>query len=528
MLGARWSYIELGWGGYWAWDPVENAALLPWLLATAFLHSIMIQEKRGMLKVWNMSLILATGCSAIVGTFLVRSGILSSIHAFVSDPTLNISFVVLIAVLLAGSVLLVVWRRPLLRSEARLDSLISRESVFLLQNMVLVALALVIFWITFFPLISEAVTGTQASVGPPAFEPFVVPLALIVVLLAGIGPILAWRRVTLAGLRRSFAFPLAGGLVALVALIATVGMAHPFAVAMFACATFVVAVVVQEFWRGARARHAMVGESPPVALVSLVRRNRRRYGGYIVHAGLAVLLVGVAASSSLKHSRYATLRPGQSAAIGGYTVKYVRPTVAATAQKISLGAVLRVSRGSQPVARLRTAYGLYPSQDTSLGPIGRFFNGSTESQIGLKSGFLRDIWTVVDPCAGGGSSSCLGPLQPQINRANAQMERALAAIAKLPAAEQQRLLASNSPLWAARNARIEKIVSSYATHPWPVTFLMIVSPLVMWLWIGGLIMVAGALISLRPLPALTRLRARAAAYASSARSGRGLPVREPA
>ncbi|HEY3946359.1 MAG TPA: cytochrome c-type biogenesis CcmF C-terminal domain-containing protein [Solirubrobacteraceae bacterium] len=528
MLGARWSYVELGWGGYWAWDPVENAALIPWLLATAFLHSIMIQEKRGMLRVWNMSLILATGCSAIVGTFLVRSGILSSIHAFVSDPTLNISFVALIGILVAGSVFLVIWRRPLLRSEARLDSLLSREAVFLFQNMVLVALALVVFWITFFPLISEAITGTRVSVGPPAFEPFVVPLALILVLLAGVGPILAWRRVTLAGLRRSFAFPGAVGIGALAVLLSTVGTVHLFAVVLFVCSSFVLAVVVQEFWRGVRARHAMAGESPPVAVVALVRRNRRRYGGYIVHAGLAVLLVGVAASTSFKHSRYATLRPGQSAAIGGYTIKYVRPTVAASSQRISLGAVLQVYKGSQRVARLQSAYEMYPSQDPSLGPIGRFFSGSTDSHIGLNSGPLRDIWTDVDPCAGGGSSSCLGPLQPQINRANAQMEKALTEIGKLPAAEQRRLLSSSSPLWAARNARIVKILSLYTRHPWPVTFLMIVSPLVMWLWIGGLIMVCGALISLRPALALSRVRARAADFVSSGRGARGLPVREPA
>ncbi len=520
MLGARWSYTELGWGGYWAWDPVENAALMPWLLATAFLHSIMIQEKRGMLRIWNASLILATGCSAIVGTFLVRSGILSSIHAFVSDPTLNISFVVLIAVMLAGSVGLVIWRRPLLRSEARLDSIFSRESVFLFQNMVLVALALVIFWITFFPLISEAITGNQVSVGPPAFEPFVVPLALIVVLLAGVGPILAWRRVTLAGLRRSFAFPVAVGLATALALLATVGTAHLFALLMFTFGSFVAAVVVQEFWRGARARHAMAGERVPLAVVALVRRNRRRYGGYIVHAGLVVLLVGVAASTSFKHSRYATLRPGQSATVGGYTVRYVRPTVNGAAEKISFGAVLSVSKGSQRVGTLRTSYGMYPSQDPSLGPIGRFFNGSVESQVGLKSGFLRDIWTVPE--------QNIAPLGPAISRGDAQMEAALRAITRFPPATQRRLLASNSPLWAARNARILRIVSQYTSHPWPVTFLIIVSPLVMWLWIGGLIMAVGALISLRPIPALSRLRARSAALAPRARPSRRLPVREPA
>src|ERR1700733_8181861 len=207
LLGARWSYTELGWGGYWAWDPVENAALMPWLLCTAFIHSIMIQEKRGMLKVWNTSLVLLTGTLAIVGDFLARSGILSSIHAFVSDPTLNISFVALITVMVIGSLWLVILRKDSLKSEARLDSLISREAVFLFQNLVLVALTAVIFWITFFPLISEAITGTEVSVGPPAFRPFVVPLAIIIVLLSGIGPIISWRRVTVAKLRRNFSFP---------------------------------------------------------------------------------------------------------------------------------------------------------------------------------------------------------------------------------------------------------------------------------------------------------------------------------
>ena len=182
LLGARWSYTELGWGGYWAWDPVENAALMPWLCITAFIHSVMIQEKRGMLKVWNASLVLAAGTLSILGTFLVRSGILDSIHAF-GASTLGVPFVVLLAVMIFGSVGLIVWRREQLRSEARLNSLLSREAVFLFQNLVLVAMVFVIFWVTFFPLISQAVTGTKVSVGPPAFRPFIVPLALVLVLL---------------------------------------------------------------------------------------------------------------------------------------------------------------------------------------------------------------------------------------------------------------------------------------------------------------------------------------------------------
>jgi cytochrome c-type biogenesis protein CcmF len=518
LLGARWSYTELGWGGYWAWDPVENAALMPWLLATAFLHSIMIQEKRGMLKRWNVSLILGTGTMAIVGTFLVRSGILSSIHAFVSDPTLNISFVALIGTMLVGSVGLVIWRRDGLRSEARLDSLLSREAVFLFQNLVLVALALVIFWVTFFPLISEAITGTQVSVGPPAFRPFVVPLALIVVLLSGIGPIIAWRRVTLRNLRHNLAFPFAAGLTALVLLLVVLGPRHGFALAMFSAGSFVIAAVGQEFWRGTRARHAMSGEPGPVALLGLVRRNRRRYGGYVVHAGVAVALIGVAASTSFQHSRYATLSPGQSTKIDGYSVRYVKPTVAATPAKLSLGAVLSVSKGSHHVATLDTRHELYPSQNPSLGPIGRFFNGSDESRIGLQSGFKRDIWTVVNPS--------LQPLQGLIAQGDQLFTRletqAMPKLAKLTPAQAQAALA---PLWRLRDQAISELVSRYASHPWPVTFLLIVSPLVMWLWIGGLIVVAGALIALWPAASLARLRTRSPAYTGGPAS---MPAREPA
>src|ERR671915_2236979 len=210
VLGARWSYSELGWGGYWAWDPVENASLMPWLTGTAFLHSVMIQEKRGMLKVWNVSLVLATGVLAILGTFLVRSGILDSIHAF-GASTLGIPFLALIVTMIAGSIALVASRASDLRSEHRLDSLLSREAVFLLNNLVLVGLCFVIFWGTFFPLISEAITGQEASVGPPWFDQYTVPLALLLVLLSGIGPVIAWRRATASNLRRNLLRPVVAG-----------------------------------------------------------------------------------------------------------------------------------------------------------------------------------------------------------------------------------------------------------------------------------------------------------------------------
>ncbi len=520
VLGARWSYTELGWGGYWAWDPVENAALMPWLCTTAFIHSIMIQEKRGMLKVWNVSLVLASGILAVLGTFLVRSGILDSIHAF-GASTLGVPFVLLLAVMIGGAIWLVMSRRERLRSEAQLDSLLSREAVFLFQNLVLVAMVFVIFWITFFPLISQAITGTKVSVGPPAFRPFIVPLALVLVALAGIGPLIAWRRVTAANLRRNFIVPVLVGLITCVVLVVAGGVgARPFALAMFALGAFVIASVAQELWRGAGARRAMTHEPPPVALLQLIRRNRRRYGGYIVHAGLAVLLIGVAASSSFQHSRDVVLAPGQHASVDGYRITYVRPSVAATAQKISFGAVLDVSQRGKQVTRLTTTRGFYPSQDPTQGLVGRFFNGEADSNVGLRAGLTKDIWTVVNPD--------LTPLRAYINRGNAVFAAALSKTMKtmpgLAAGQQQ---AAVNELWTLRDEAITGIANRYVTHPWPVEFLLIVDPLVTWIWIGAIIIASGGLIALWPIPSLARRRV-AVAERSRAAAPAVTPAREPA
>jgi cytochrome c-type biogenesis protein CcmF len=521
LLGARWSYTELGWGGYWAWDPVENAALMPWLCITAFIHSIMIQEKRGMLKIWNVSLVLGAGFLSILGTFLVRSGILDSIHAF-GASTLGVPFVLLLAAMMLGSIGLILWRRERLRSEAHLESLVSREAIFLFQNLVLVAMVLVIFWITFFPLISEALTGTKVSVGPPAFRPFIVPLALILVLLSGIGPIIAWRRVTVANLRRNFTIPVLAGLVTFVVLLVWPGgpSSRPFALAMFALAGFVLASVVQELWRGAAARHAITHDAVPIALVGLIRRNRRRYGGYIVHAGLAVLLVGVAASSSFQHSQDVMLSPGQTTSVDGYTFRYVRPTVAVSPQKLSFGAVLAVSKGGKPVTTVTTTRGFYPSQDPTQGIIGRFFDGEADSNVGLRAGLTKDIWTVINPD--------LTPLSPLINQGNqvfaAYAQQVMRQVATLPASQAQTALA---PLWAARDRAVAELAARFVTHPWPAEFLLIVDPLVTWLWLGALIIAGGGLIALWPVPSLARRRARVPATARPPASP-GVPVREPA
>src|SRR3954467_6314664 len=245
MLGALWSFAELGWGGYWGWDAVENASLLPWLVATAYLHSIQVQEKRGMLRVWNVSLIMGTFVLALLGTFLVRSGILDSIHAF-GASTLGKPFLGFIAFCAAGSVALVVSRLDHLRSDGRLESVFSREGAFLLNNLVLVALAFVIWWGTFFPLISEALTGTKSSVGPPWFDRYTVPLALMLVLLAGIGPVLTWRKVSAKALRRSLVVPLVITAVMFVGLLAFTDAASSWtSLVMFTLIAFVVSVIGQ-------------------------------------------------------------------------------------------------------------------------------------------------------------------------------------------------------------------------------------------------------------------------------------------
>ena len=500
MLGARWSYMELGWGGYWAWDPVENASLMPWLTGTAFLHSVMIKEKRGMLKVWNVSLVLTTGVLAILGTFLVRSGILESIHAF-GASTLGIPFLVLIVVMIAGSIALVASRSESLRSEHRLDSLLSREAAFLLNNLVLVALCFVVFWGTFFPLISEALTGDEASVGPPWFNRYITPLALVLVLLSGIGPLIAWRRATAANLRRNFTLPVGAALLALVALLAAGVTGSAGALLMFAFAAFVFAAVGQELWRGVRARRAMSRDSVPAALVALVRRNRRRYGGYTVHVGIAVLFVGVAASSAFQSQRLVELRPGQTERMGGYAITYERPTsrlVAASngrLERIDLGARLRVRRGDDPPQTLETYKSYFPSTSPGLGPVSRFFEGEATTEVALRAGVRRDLWTAVAPD--------IGRLLPRIEEGDKVFSDATG----LSEEDRGALLAQ----------ALRGLSRSYTDSPPPATFRLIASPLVTWIWLGGLIVLAGAGIALWPAGAGARRPATAAGLARVAR-----------
>jgi cytochrome c-type biogenesis protein CcmF len=490
MLGALWSFAELGWGGYWGWDAVENASLMPWLVGTAYLHSIQVEEKRGMLRVWNVSLVMASFVLALLGTFLVRSGILDSIHAF-GASTLGKPFLFFIAACAIGSTALVVSRLDHLRSDARLESIWSREGAFLLNNVVLVALAFVIWWGTFFPLISEALNGQRSSVGPPWFDRYTVPLALALVLLAGIGPVLTWRKVSAKALRRTLVAPLAIAAAVFVALLAFTEAVNSWtSLVMFTLIAFVLAVVGQEFWRGVSARRVMTDEAPPTALTRLVARNRRRWGGYIVHVGIAVLFLGVAASSAFHSQRDIRMKQGQTTTVGGYKVKYVRPTAevghdtSGTGAPISLGAVLDVSKdGKHTIVRPKRNF--YPVNDPSVPMIARFFEGEPTSEVDVRWGLKRDLWFAVQPD--------LASLMPAIREAERKF---------------------GGPEFAKYQALlIATIAQSYAHDPPPANFRMIVSPMVAFIWIGGLIAVGGALIALWP-GAETRRRAVRSVYAA--------------
>jgi cytochrome c-type biogenesis protein CcmF len=508
LLGARWSYTELGWGGYWAWDPVENAALMPWLTGTAFLHSVMVQEKRGMLKVWNACLIVATFSLALLGTFLVRSGVLQSIHAF-GDSTVGPYILGLIGVVAIGSTALIVSRLDNLRSPRRIDSLVSREAVFLVNNLLLVALAAVIFWGTFFPLIAELFTGERASLAAPWFDRYTTPLAVLLVLFAGIGPLLAWRRVSWASARRVFLWPtLAAALAALILLVATDAGGEPWALALFAFAAFALTGLAQEFWRGATARRALAGGSMPAALAAVVSRNRRRYGGYLVHVGVVVLLVGIAASSSFQTKQDVTLRPGERAVVDGRTITYQRPTVDVGEEALGFGAVLTVERGGERFT-LRPERRYFRPSGVQGGTIGSFFDGEATSEVGLRPGPGSDFWTAVQPnlselrgrvkAAERGFRACVGgaPGTPPQCRAVSRMMRAAAArpgLRPLALAQIVRLQAATA----------ERIARGYLADDAAVTFRVIVDPLVTWMWIGGLIALGGALIAIWPVRSARR------------------------
>ncbi len=380
VAGSWWSYAVLGWGGYWAWDPVENAAIMPWLVATAYLHSVMVEEKRRLLRTWNLSLVIATFALTILGTFLTRSGVVNSVHSFTQSAIgpLLLGYLVAIIVLSVG---LLLWRIPRLADAGGIGTPLSREAVFLIQNVVFVAATLTVLLGTLYPLIAEAISGAQLSIGRPYFDRVEVPLGLALLFLMGIGPQLPWHGASRATLERQFTVPVAAAAAgAVVGVLA--GMSSPFAVLTYALAFFVAATVVQEFARGMQARRALHGEGQVLAFANLLRRNGRRYGGYIVHLGIVVIAVAVATSQSGTITEEKTLFPGDSMSAGPYTVTLTALRPVSEPQRDLLVADLAVT-GNGSNDHLQPALVYYPNATQAIG------------SPGISAGSRDDVYTIV-------------------------------------------------------------------------------------------------------------------------------------
>ncbi|HZY58325.1 MAG TPA: cytochrome c-type biogenesis CcmF C-terminal domain-containing protein, partial [Candidatus Binataceae bacterium] len=421
MFGARWAYEVLGWGGYWAWDPVENAAFMPWLVMTAYLHSVMVQERKDMLKVWNLALIgLAFGLT-LFGTFITRSGVISSVHSFTQSGLgpYFLGFLLLVVAVYTG---LLLSRIKDLRSPAELESYLSREAAFLFNNLILVGIAFAVFWGTIFPVISEAVRGVKITVGPPFFNKVNGPLALALIFLMGVGPLIAWRRATRKNLLQSFAAPALAG-VATGLLVFAWGIRGWYVLTGFSLAAFVLGTVIVEFERGVMARGRMVHESPPRALVNLVAKNNRRYGGYIIHIGVVFAFVAIIGSSFFKTEVKRSVREGQSFEVGPYRLVYLGLSSLDTAHMENLTARLNVMRHGKSVEVLEPAKLLYKRQQQPA------------TKVAIRATLASDLYVVL---AGVDAKSGL------------------------------------------------------------VTFDVFLTPLVSWLWLGGLMMALGTVVTMWP------------------------------
>jgi cytochrome c-type biogenesis protein CcmF len=421
LLGALWSYGVLGWGGYWAWDPVENVALLPWLVATALLHSVMLQERRGMLKVWNLALAVGGFALTTFGTFLTRGSILSSVHTFAQSAVgpMYLAFLVLVLLVGFGLIALRAWR---LRTEGRFDAVLSREAAFMGNNLGLLVLTLVVLLGTIFPLFVEATTNKQVTVGGPYFVETSAPVFLLLLFLMGVGPLLSWRRTSAERLRTRLAVPAlaAGGLMVLLTVL---GMRNVVVLLTLGLAVFVLVANVQEVVRSIRAHARSTGRGALASVAPAAGRDRRRFGGYVAHIGFAIAAMAVVVSSSFAHRMDVTLTRGQAVAFSGYSLRYLGERVDRQPQRVVLIANLSVTRDGRDEGRVTPSLNLYPAASEPIG---------TPS---IQYGVLKDLYTSVVSFEGDGQTA---------------------------------------------------------------TFRLFLNPGVMWLWVGGGIMVLGGLLSIRP------------------------------
>ncbi|UCD78233.1 MAG: heme lyase CcmF/NrfE family subunit [Desulfobacterales bacterium] len=418
LLGMEWAYVELGWGGYWAWDPVENASFMPWILATAYLHSVMIQEKRDMLKVWNIVLIIFTFLMTIFGTFITRSGLIASVHSF-GESTLGWFFLLFLLLLLFVSLALLVYRLPHLKSRNQLDSLLSRESSFLVNNLFFVGIAFTVLWGTLFPIISEAIRGVKITVGPPFYNAVVTPIGLTLLLLTGICPIIAWRKTTLKKFAGKLLLPIIVSGIAAIGLY-VYGIRSPYAFITFIFCIFVAFNLFMEFFTGTRTRHAVFAENYPKAFWKLVTKNKRRYGGHVVHFGVVLIFMAFA-GSVFNMEKQASLKEGESMEIKNYTLRFDALSNYPTANKQKVVATLTVLNDQHQVGVVSPEKSLYRGQNQPT------------TEVAIHTNFKEDLYVIL---AGYDEDSA--------------------------------------------------------------TFKVLVNPLVVWLWIGGGIMVLGTIIIVLP------------------------------
>ena len=409
LLGMWWAYVELGWGGYWAWDPVENASLLPWLVNTAFLHSIMVQEKRGMLRKWNVTLVVSTFLLSIFGTFITRSGIISSVHSFAQSPVGN-WFAAFLVVAIIATAYLVTTRLKDLEAKAELESMVSREAAFLYNNLVLVGIAFSVLWGTLFPIITEAVRGEKITVGPPFFNAVNIPLGLLLLLLTGIGPLIAWRRASISNLQRQFLGPVIA-LITAPFILLLFGMRDFTAIIAYSFAAFVTMTLTQEFYKGIAARRRMYGETILSAFTRLIGRNRRRYGGYIVHMGIVIIFCAFA-GLAFKKEYDLTFKPGDKRDLvdpWGHKWSFVSQGVSQynVLNREVTAIALDVSRDGQPAGVMTSEKRQHV--DSRGAPT---FEPSTE--VGIKSSFKEDVYIVLAGVRGDDSAEIRVTFNPLV------------------------------------------------------------------------------------------------------------------
>lgn len=393
ILGGQWAYVELGWGGYWAWDPVENASFMPWLTATAFLHSVMIQERKNMLKIWNIVLIILSYALTLFGTFLVRSGILTSVHAF-SNSTLGTYFLIYMTIAVIGAMYVMFSRLSLIRRDnGQFHSYLSKESSFLLNNLLLVGAAFAVLWGTIYPLVSEALTGTKITVGIPYFNAVSAPILSALILLMAICPLIAWQKSTIAKLSRSLMIPAIITLVITVSLAVFGGVTEIWPLIGFTFAFFMLFTHLKEFITGALARKKMSGENIVTAMFRLTIRNRRRYGGYLVHIGIAFMAIAIVGSQNYEVEKMQTLAPNETLELSGYTFKYTGLHEVQEGTSTVVYANLDVTKDGAPIATLQPEKIFYQTWETP----------STE--VAFHSNWKEDIYVTLNDWENDGSAT---------------------------------------------------------------------------------------------------------------------------